>query len=96
MAWATSPVVAERRKLKVENTRSNRIAAIASPPISAASPSRPTTAVSTRPKSGVVRNARVIGTAMPSTMRLLTSKALILGASTGVSVSCMQFVRGWK
>ena len=47
------PVVPERRKLKLEKTTSKTIEPAASPPSSAASPSWPTTAVSTRPSSGV-------------------------------------------
>jgi hypothetical protein len=54
-AWATRPVVPERRKLKVEKTTSKTIAPAASPPSSAASPNCPTTAVSAMPSRGVVR-----------------------------------------
>jgi hypothetical protein len=38
-AWATRPVVPERRKLKVEKTMSKMIEPAASPPSNAASPS---------------------------------------------------------
>jgi hypothetical protein len=73
-AWATKPVVPERRKLNVVKTMSKMIAPTARPPISAASPNWPITAVSTMPRIGVVRKASVIGTAMEKTMRLVTSK----------------------
>ena len=54
-AWAVRPVVEPRRKLKVAKRTSKMTAAMATPPINAASPSWPMTAVPTTPTSGVER-----------------------------------------
>ncbi len=86
-AWATKPVVPERRKFSVEKTMSKMIAPMARPPISAASPNWPITAVSTMPRIGVVRKAKVIGAAMEKTMRLVTSKGRDAGLAAAVMIS---------
>ena len=73
-ACAVSPVVPERRKLKVAKAKSKINVPTARPPSATASPMRPTTAVSVNPSSGVVRNASVIGSVIFQTDAWVTVK----------------------
>ncbi|MNL70481.1 hypothetical protein D3C87_1954910 [compost metagenome] len=70
--------MAARRKLKVVKIKSNITAPAASPASSVACPMRPTTAVSTRPSSGVVRKPSVIGSAIARTRRCVTWKGPVV------------------
>ena len=58
-----------RRKANSQNMQSNSTDAIATPPSSVASPSRPIAVVETMPISGVVRFAIIAGPAMANTCR---------------------------
>jgi hypothetical protein len=73
--------------LKLEKIRSKSTAPIASPASESAWPSRPTTAVSVSPSSGVVMKASVIGTAIDSTSRCVTAKARFLRSPPCMSMS---------
>ena len=72
-ACAVSPVVPMRRKPKAQNSIENTVEPRATPPISAGSLSCPTTAVSAMPTSGTVAFETIMGMAMASTSRLVTS-----------------------
>src|SRR5262249_32699896 len=61
---------------------SNTIAASATPPMRAASPSRPTAAVATSPSSGVVRLASIAGPAIENTRAWVIRKDKFGSAST--------------
>ena len=61
-----------RRKPNSQNRQSNSTEAIATPPSSVASPSRPIAVVETMPSSGVVRLATIAGPAMANTCAVVT------------------------
>src|SRR6185436_3823654 len=61
-----------RRKANSQNMQSNSTDAIATPPSSVASPSRPIAVVETMPISGVVRFATIAGPAMAKTCLVVT------------------------
>ena len=61
-----------RRKANSQNRQSKITDAIATPPSSAASPSRPIAMVETMPISGVVRFATIAGPAMAKTCAVVT------------------------
>src|SRR5579864_8880954 len=64
-----------RRKANSQNRQSKITEAIATPPSSVASPSRPIAVVETMPISGVVRFAIIAGPAMAKTCRVVTFEA---------------------
>ena len=72
---ATVPM---RRNANSQNMQSKITEAIATPPSSVASPSRPIAVVETMPINGVVRFAIIAGPAMANTWRVVT---LVGGAS---------------
>lgn len=61
-----------RRKANSQNRQSKMTDAIATPPSSVASPSRPIAMVETMPISGVVRFATIAGPAMAKTCAVVT------------------------
>ena len=63
-----------RKKANSQNMQSKTRAAIATPPSTAESPSRPIAAVATTPSKGVVTLASIAGPAMVKTCRLVTVK----------------------
>ena len=68
-ACAVKASVLMRRKPNSQNRQSKMTEAIATPPSSAASSSRPIAVVETTPISGVVRFATIAGPAMANTWR---------------------------
>src|SRR6195952_1988898 len=66
-ACAVKATVLMRRKANSQNRQSKITDAIATPPSSVASPSRPIAMVATMPSSGVVRLATIAGPAMANT-----------------------------
>src|SRR6476646_5207822 len=82
-ACAVRPAVAMRKKPKPQKMKSNRMAPALMAPRRCACPSRPITAASAKPRSGVVMCASVIGSAMRMTARCETStRATLSGAFT--------------
>src|SRR3954467_11737819 len=73
---ATVPI---RRKANSQNRQSNITDAIATPPSSVASPSRPIAVVETIPISGVVRFAIIAGPAMAKTCLVVTCEGEFTG-----------------
>ena len=71
-ACAVKATVLMRRKANSQNRQSNITDAIATPPSSVASPSRPIAVVETMPISGVVRFATIAGPAMAKTCAVVT------------------------
>ena len=71
-ACAVKASVLMRRKPNSQNRQSNTTDAIATPPSSVASPSRPIAMVETMPISGVVRFATIAGPAMAKTCAVVT------------------------
>ena len=71
-ACAVKASVLMRRKPNSQKMQSNKTEAIATPPSSVASPSRPIAVVETMPISGVVRFAIIAGPAMANTCLLVT------------------------
>src|SRR5262245_9260964 len=69
---AVKATVLMRRKPNSQNIQSNSTDAIATPPSSVASPSRPIAVVETMPISGVVRFATIAGPAMTNTCAVVT------------------------
>ena len=69
---AVKATVLMRRKPNSQNMQSNSTEAIATPPSSVASPSRPIAVVETMPISGVVRFATIAGPAMANTCAVVT------------------------
>ena len=61
-----------RRNANSQKMQSNSTEAIATPPSSVASPSRPIAVVETMPISGVVRFATIAGPAMANTCAVVT------------------------
>src|SRR5215469_13660153 len=78
---AVKPTVPMRRKANSQNMQSKITEAIATPPSSAGSPSRPIAVVETMPIKGVVRLAIIAGPAMAKTCVVVT---LVGGASTSL------------
>src|SRR5215469_1541131 len=76
---AVKPTVLMRRKANSQNMQSKITEAIATPPSSAGSPSRPIAVVETMPINGVVRLAIIAGAAMAKTCEVVT---FVGGAST--------------
>src|ERR1700681_172556 len=72
---AVNATVLMRRNANSQNMQSNSTDAIATPPSSVASPSRPIAVVETMPISGVVRFAIIAGPAMANTCRVVTFEA---------------------
>src|ERR1700675_418916 len=72
---AVNATVLMRKKANSQNMQSNSTEAIATPPSSVASPSRPIAVVETMPISGVVRFAIIAGPAMANTCRVVTFEA---------------------
>ena len=79
---AVKATVLMRRKPNSQNMQSNSTEAIATPPSSVASPSRPIAVVETMPISGVVRFATIAGPAMANTCAVVT-----LDGATGACMS---------
>ncbi len=71
-ACAAKASVLMRRKPNSQNRQSNTTDAIATPPSSVGSPSRPIAMVETMPISGVVRFATIAGPAMAKTCAVVT------------------------
>ncbi len=71
-ACAVNATVLMRRKANSQNRQSKITDAIATPPSSVASPSRPIAIVETMPISGVVRFATIAGPAMAKTCVVVT------------------------
>src|ERR1700733_10760929 len=71
-ACAVKATVLVRRKENSQNMQSKTTDAIATPPSSVASPSRPMRSLGTTPISGVVRLATIAGPAMAKTRALVT------------------------
>src|SRR6202165_427871 len=71
-AWAVNATVLMRRKANSQNRQSKITEAMATPPSSVASPSRPIAMVETMPISGVVRFATIAGPAMAKTCAVVT------------------------
>ena len=69
---AVKATVLMRRNANSQNMQSNSTEAIATPPSSVASPSRPIAVVETMPISGVVRFATIAGPAMANTCAVVT------------------------
>ena len=69
---AVKATVLMRRNPNSQNMQSNSTDAIATPPSSVASPSRPIAVVETMPISGVVRFATIAGPAMANTCAVVT------------------------
>ena len=69
---AVKATVLMRRKANNQNRQSKITDAMATPPSSAASPSRPIAVVETMPISGVVRFATIAGPAMAKTCAVVT------------------------
>src|SRR5262249_16726973 len=69
---AVKATVLMRRKANSQNRQSKMTEAIATPPSSVASPSRPIAVVETMPINGVVRFAIIAGPAMAKTCRVVT------------------------
>ncbi len=69
---AAKAVVLMRTKANSQNTQSKITEAIATPPSSAGSPSRPIAVVDTMPISGVVRFAIIAGPAIANTRAVVT------------------------
>ena len=69
---AVKATVLMRRKANSQNRQSKITEAIATPPSSVASPSRPIAVVETMPISGVVRFATIAGPAMANTCAVVT------------------------
>ena len=65
-----------RRKANSQNRQSKITDAIATPPSSVASPSRPIAVVETMPISGVVRFAIIAGPAMAKTCAVVTLRGV--------------------
>src|SRR6266436_2230741 len=72
---AVNATVLMRRNANSQNRQSNSTEAIATPPSSVASPSRPIAVVETMPISGVVRFAIIAGPAMANTCLVVTFEA---------------------
>src|SRR4030088_2598573 len=71
-ACAVNASVLMRRKPNSQNRQSKMTDAMATPPSSVASPSRPIATVETTPISGVVRLATIAGPAMAKTCAVVT------------------------
>src|ERR1700683_5128391 len=71
-ACAVNATVPMRRKANSQNRQSKITEAMATPPSSVASPSRPIAIVETMPISGVVRFATIAGPAMAKTCAVVT------------------------
>ncbi len=69
---AVNATVLMRRNANSQKMQSNSTEAIATPPSSVASPSRPIAVVETMPISGVVRFATIAGPAMANTCAVVT------------------------
>src|SRR5215468_5626068 len=76
---AVKATVLMRRKANSQNRQSKITEAIATPPSSVASPSRPIAVVETMPISGVVRFAIIAGPAMAKTCLVVTSEEEFTG-----------------
>src|SRR5215475_3034611 len=76
---AVNATVLMRRKANSQNRQSKITDAIATPPSSVASPSRPIAVVETMPISGVVRFAIIAGPAMAKTCLVVTCGAEFTG-----------------
>src|SRR5690606_17152330 len=73
VAWAVRPAVAMRKEPKLQKTKLKTIDPRATAPSRCASPRRPITVASTRPRRGVVTCDKVMGSARASMRRCVTS-----------------------